>query len=117
MKNGSSTASTSGSSGISDGVTIVTIGAETRLSPSPTRPCMVEPSSTTKARSATMPALYPRTTPGQPARKENRTCRSGLSTLRSTRQMLCQVPRARRPSSTGTVAYGGTSAGITCDRP
>ena len=42
-----------------------------------------------------------------PARKLNRTCRSGLSTLRSTRQMLCQVPSASRPSSTGTVAYGG----------
>ena len=31
--------------------------------------------------------------------------------------MLCQVPSASRPSSTGTVAYGGTSAGITCERP
>ncbi len=33
-----------------------------------------------------------------PARKLNRTSRSGLSTLRSTRQMLCQVPSARPPS-------------------
>src|SRR5690349_22464584 len=40
----------------------------------------------------------------------------GYSTLRSTRQMLCQVPSASRPWSTGTVAYGGTSAGITWDR-
>ena len=31
--------------------------------------------------------------------------------------MLCQVPSASRPSSTGTVAYGGTIAGITCERP
>ena len=47
-----------------------------------------------------------------PPRKLSRTSRSALSTLRSTRQMLCQVPRASRPSRTGTVAYGGTSAGM-----
>src|SRR4051794_4110670 len=55
--------------------------------------------------------------PGQPARNDNRTLRSGLSTFRSTRQMLCQVPSANRPPRTGTVAYGGTSAGITWERP
>src|SRR3954452_6307113 len=62
VKNGSSTASTSGSSGISDGATMVTTGAETRLSPSPTRPCIVEPSTTTTASSATTPGLRPRIT-------------------------------------------------------
>ena len=31
--------------------------------------------------------------------------------------MLCQVPRASRPPRTGTVAWGGTIAGITWDRP
>src|SRR4051812_20661574 len=35
----------------------------------------------------------------------------------STRQMRCQVPSAILPSTTGTVAYGATSAGITCERP
>ena len=53
----------------------------------------------------------------QPARKESRTSRTGLSMLRSTRHTLCQVPSARRPPSAGTVAYGGTIAGITWERP
>ena len=34
-------------------------------------------------------------------RNDSRTSRSALSTFRSTRQTLCQVPRASRPSSTG----------------
>src|SRR3954453_3377287 len=55
--------------------------------------------------------------PGQPATNDSRTSRSGLSTFRSTRQMLCQVPSANRPPRTGTVTYGGTSAGITWERP
>lgn len=38
------------------------------------------------------------------ARKSSRTVRTALSTLRSTRQMLCQVPRASSPPSTGTLA-------------
>jgi hypothetical protein len=41
---------------------------------------------------------------GQPARKDSRTSRVGLSTLRSTRQIRCQVPRAGRPPSTGIEA-------------
>ena len=51
------------------------------------------------------------------ARNDSRTWRSGLSTLRSTSATDCQVPRASRPPITGSVAYGGTKAGSTCDRP
>ncbi|OLT45152.1 hypothetical protein BJF85_01700 [Saccharomonospora sp. CUA-673] len=40
----------------------------------------------------------------QPGRRLNRTRRTGLSTLVSTRQIDCHVPSASRPSSTGTVA-------------
>ena len=47
----------------------------------------------------------------QPARNENRTCRWWLSVLVSTRQIRCQVPSCSRPSSTGTLACGGTNAG------
>ena len=53
----------------------------------------------------------------QPGRNERRTVRRRLSTFRSTRHTLCQVPSAMRPPSTGIDAYGGTSAGITCERP
>ena len=52
-----------------------------------------------------------------PSKNVNRTSRTSLSTLRSTRQTLCQVPSASRPLRTGTEAYGGTSAGITWLRP
>src|SRR5690606_36326396 len=52
-----------------------------------------------------------------PLRKDNLTLRSGLSTLRSTRAIDCHVPSASRPPTTGTVANGGISAGMTCDRP
>lgn len=40
----------------------------------------------------------------QPARKLNRTCRTGLSMLVSTRHTDCQVPVASAPSKTGTDA-------------
>ena len=54
---------------------------------------------------------------GRQPMNDSRTSRSGLSTLRSTRQIDCQVPSASRPPRTGIVAYGGTRAGITCERP
>ncbi len=63
VKNGSTTARTSGSSGIRDGATIVMIGAETRLSPSPTRACIVAPSSDHEdERARRTPPLKPRIT-------------------------------------------------------
>src|ERR1700722_833396 len=49
--------------------------------------------------------------------KDRRTCRSGLSTFRSHSATDCQVPSARRPPRTGTLAYGAMNAGSTCDRP
>src|ERR1035441_10129564 len=81
-------------------------------------------SQATQARGAPAARLRPAGSPArtldqdvhQP-RKESRTWRSGLSTLRSTRAMDCHVPRARRPPITGMVAYGGTKAGMTWDRP
>lgn len=56
---------------------------------------------------------------GQPAsvRNDNRTCRSGLSTLMSTSAIDCHVPSASAPPSTGTVAYGAIMAGMTWERP
>ncbi len=64
--------------------------------------------------------LLPNPRPGPAsALNDRRSRRSGLSTLRSTRAMDCQVPRARRPPITGTVAQGGTkaSADDRADRP
>src|SRR3954469_23636636 len=52
-----------------------------------------------------------------PSRKLSRTLRTTLSTLRSTTATDCHVPSAILPSMTGIVAYGGMTAGMTCDLP
>gem|GEM_PF-5200911 len=48
-----------------------------------------------------------------PPTNDNRTSLRGLSPFGSTSTMLCQVPRAKPPSSTGTVRLGATKAGMT----
>ena len=53
----------------------------------------------------------------QPGRKLSRTRRCGLSALRSTRTMLCQVPSKTRPPSTGSTTDGPTSAGSRWSAP
>ena len=53
----------------------------------------------------------------EPLTKLSRTVRSALSTFVSTRQIDCQVPSCKRPSSTGTVIDGAMNAGSTWSRP
>jgi hypothetical protein len=53
----------------------------------------------------------------QPARKLSRTVRLALSAFGSSRQIDCQVPRASRPPSTGTVSDGDARSGATWSAP